>query len=426
MPTIPHNFDLFARPYQQQILTDDRKNKVLVIHRRAGKSSLAINKLIHDALWPGNEGKIYYYLCPTQKQAKEVVWKAPDMLNRYLPREVVLKRNEVELTIYLQNQSQIHVKGGDNPDALRGTNPYGVILDEYAQMKPEVYNEILRPVLAANGGWVWFIGTPKSKDDFYLKYNYAKEHSETWQALILRASESGIIPTEALKQAQLEMKEAAFAQEFECLFQEGAGTIFRRIRENIFGKLEEPVKGKQYKMGVDLARHQDWTVITIFDRHTHQLVYFDRFNQIDWQLQKARIEAVARRYNDCPITIDSTGVGDPIAEDLRRLGLVVNDFKFTAKSKKDLIEYLAIKIEQNLIKYPEIPELIRELEDYTYEMTPSGHVKYSAPPGMNDDCVCSLALAVWQIGEKLLFDGMIKSNYGMNFNLRSGYAKKIF
>src|SRR5258708_3189743 len=225
--TIPYNFDLSARPYQFDILDDPRSNKVLILHRRAGKTSLALNKLIVEATYPENAGKVFYYVCPTQRQAKEVVWKAPDMLFRYLPEEIVEKKNEVELTIYLKNKSQIHIKGADDPDNLRGTNPYGIVLDEYAQMKPEVYNEIFRPVLAANGGWVWFIGTPKGKEDLYNKFRFAQDNMKTWQALIIKASESNIIPTEALQLAQREMTQAAYTQEFECEFLEGAGTIFR-------------------------------------------------------------------------------------------------------------------------------------------------------------------------------------------------------
>lgn len=439
--TWPHNFDLTTRPYQGQIFFDKRRNKVLVIHRRAGKTSLALNKLLYDATLPENYGKVYYYVCPTQRQAKDIVWKAPDMLQKYLPDYVVEKRNEVELTIYLKKGivkgvkggkdlpcggSQIYIKGADDPDSLRGTNPYGVVLDEYAQMRPEVYNEIFRPVLAANGGWIWFMGTPKGKDDFYAKYNYAKEHPKQWQSYLLKASQSNVIPAENLAEAKNEMHEKAFSQEFECEFLEGTGIIFRRIGENVYGQFEEPSQSKQYKMGVDLARLHDYTVLTVIDRHTHNVVYFDRFKEIDWQFQKARIEALARRYNNCPITIDATGIGDAISGDLRRLGLQIQDIRFTSQTKKDLIENLAVMIEQNRIRYPNILELIKELEDYTYALLPTGNIRYEAPAGAFDDCVISLALAVWQIGEPLPYFQQHKG-YGFEMNLRGqGYKKMVF
>jgi len=193
--------------------------------------------------------------------------------------------------------------------------------------------------------------------------------------------------------------------------------VFRRIRENIDGIFEEPRLNHRYQMGVDLARLQDFTVITVVDRHSHQVVHFDRFNQIDWNLQKARIEATCRRYNLANVVIDSSGVGDAVVEDLKRLGLPIKEFKFSNSSKKQLIENLAIKIEQGLVKYPNIPELINELEVFTYEMTPSGNVRYNAPEGETDDCVISACLAYWEIGDKLPLITP-KKGYGFDFNVK--------
>lgn len=399
--TIPtQEFIKNIRPFQLDILKDQRRWKVLVIHRRAGKTTLAVNKLIHSAHEQGNEGKIFLYICPTQRQAKDIVWKDPNMLSKYLPKELILRKNEVELTIFLKNGSQIYIRGGDEPDRLRGLNPYGVILDEYAQMKEELYEEVIKPVVSVNGGWVWFVGTPKGKNDFYKKYRLGLDNPG-WQVLHLKASESGIIPKDVLMQVRDTSTEATFLQEWECLFHEGEGVVFRRIRENVKGIYAPPRPGRLYKMGVDLAKLQDWTVLTVVDRSTHELVYFDRFQQIDWNLQKARIEALARRYNMAEITMDSTGLGDPILEDLTRTGLIVKGLKFTNETKKKLIENLAILIEQNKISYPEEKVLIQELEDFSYELTPSGAVRYTAPEGEHDDCVISLALAYYQIGDRL-------------------------
>jgi phage FluMu gp28-like protein len=414
------------RPFQLEAMKDKRKNKVLVIHRRAGKTALAVNKLIHAAMT--DKGKVYLYVCPKQIQAKDVIWKDPEMMNKYLPNEIVQRKNEVELTIWLKNGSQIYVRGGDDPDRLRGLNPYGVILDEYAQMKQEVYDEVLKPVLLANGGWIWFMGTPKGKNDFYRKYKIANDNPAQWHVIHLKASESKLLPPGALEEARKTSTEAIFRQEFESEFQESEGIIFRRIRENISGMLEESRAGRSYQMGVDLARLQDWTVVTVMDKHSHHLVYFDRFNQIDWNFQKARIEAISRRYNMAPIIVDSTGVGDPIAEDLRRMGLIVSDVKFTNTSKRRLVENLALLIEQNKITYPDIKILISELEEYSYEMLPSGVVKYSAPQGLYDDCVMSFCLAVWQLGEKLATKNDKRLNYGFKWRLNQpkGYARQIF
>jgi phage FluMu gp28-like protein len=404
-------------------LSDPRKYKVIVVHRRAGKTSLVVNKLIIEALLQPN--RTFHYVCPNLNQAKRLVWDPPEMLKRYLPEVLIAKQNEVELKIFLKNGSQIYIMGADNPDRLRGQEVHGVVLDEFEAMKETVYDEIYRPVLAANGGFCWLVGTPLGKDHFFRKYQMALNNPAIWHVIHLPASISGIIPKESLAQAKLEMTQQAYSQEFEVEFLEGEGRIFRRIRENIGGQFQEPRLGRQYKMGVDLARHFDYTVLTIVDRHSHEIVHFERFNQIDWNLQKARIEATARRFNNATVTIDATGVGDTIVEDLRRTGLIINEVKFTGESKKSLIENMALLIEQNKIKYPDIPELITELESFTYELLPSGHIRYTAPEGEHDDCVISLGLALWQLGDKLPSTGKLDKSYGFKVSLGGGYKNSV-
>lgn len=390
---LPYQFDF--RAYQEDIWFDERKNKVLVIHRRAGKTSLAVNKLIYEAIL--NPGKVYFYIAPTIRQAKDIVWKAPNMLSQYLPMVAVEKKNEVELTIYFKNGAQIHVKGADNPDSLRGMNPFGVVIDEYAQIKKELYDEIIAPVLAENGGWVWFIGTPKGKNHFYEKYSMAFANP-SWQAVILRSKDSKIIPQEILDELKKNgMSQRTYEQELECMFHDTEGVVFRRVKENVEDCLNAPISDHQYAIGVDLARLQDFTSIDVLDRHTWKIVYRERFNQIDWNLQKARIESVARRYNNARLKIDSTGVGDPIVQDLQKIGLAVEPVRFTNVIKREMIETLIIALEQDKLKIPNDPVLIDELVSFTCDINErTGTVYYSAPQGLHDDCVISLALALYK------------------------------
>lgn len=414
---LPYNLDLSARPYQAEILTDPRRFKVLVIPRRHGKTTLAIAKIVMEAII--HPKKVFHYVCPTQRQAKQVVWSAPDMLKKLVPPQAVDRFNEVELICYLKNGSQIHVKGADTPDAGRGSNPYGVVLDEFDQIKSAVFQEIYMPIVLANGGWLWVIGTPKGKRGLFEKLAIAKNRPKEWQWMSLKASTAGILSPEVLTMAQAEMSEAAYNQEFECNFNDNAGTLFRRIRENVKGTLCEPVMGRQYIIGVDLAKYEDWTVIIVLDKTSHEVVYFDRFNKIDWNLQKSKIEAVARRYNNGKVRIDATGVGDPIYEDLQRTGINIEPFKITSANKKQLVENLVLLLEQDKIKLPDIPELIDELESFAYDLNErTGNISYCAPSGKHDDCVISLALAVWQLGEKVY-----KSETAKRFNYKVSYNK---
>jgi phage terminase large subunit-like protein len=145
---------------------------------------------------------------------------------------------------------------------------------------------------------------------------------------------------------------------------------------------------------VDLAKHVDFTVIIVLDQNGH-LCYFDRFSQIDWTFQEKRIVEVAKKYNNARILVDSSGVGDPIYENLRRAGVQVEGYKFTNASKKDLIENLSIAIENKTISYPDIPVLLSELGLFGYKISQAGITTYNAPDGYHDDSVIALALACW-------------------------------
>jgi phage FluMu gp28-like protein len=121
----------------------------------------------------------------------------------------------------------------------------------------------------------------------------------------------------------------------------------------------------------------------------------DRFNQVDWNLQKSRIETAVLKYNHARLTLDATGVGDPIAEDLQRAGISVEAFKFTEQSRRQLLDNLAVMLEQDKISLPDDQGLIDELSAMMFSLSESGKIKVQVPSGVTDDRIMSLALAVW-------------------------------
>lgn len=188
----------------------DKRWKVLVLHRRAGKTTASINHLMRDALTKANTK--YAYIAPTYKQAKNIVW---DMLKNYARVIPDVKFNEAELRADFPNGSRITLYGADNPDSLRGIALWGVIFDEYSQQPSNIFTEIISPALSDNQGYAIWIGTPKGKNDFYKLYENHKEDSD-WYCLLLKASESGVISEEELKTQRKLMSEDEYAQEFEC------------------------------------------------------------------------------------------------------------------------------------------------------------------------------------------------------------------
>lgn len=323
------------------------------------------------------------------------------MLFSLLPESFIAKRNETDLVVTLRNGSIIQLKGSDQPDALRGPNPLGVILDEYDTQKGEAWG-VIEPILRANGGWCWFIGTPRGKQKLYDLYNRGQEGHPEWKSWLLRASESNIISSDQLAEARRSMTETLYTQEFECAFHESAGSVFRGVQEIMIAKPERPIPDHLYVMGVDLAKVQDYTVLRVYDRDTNSLVYSDRFQTLEWPFQRKRIVATASAYNHALTVIDATGIGDPTCDDLIRAGVSVIPFKITHQSKKELIEKLSIWIEQRKMKLLPSQVALLEYENFSYTRSEQGQIYYGARQGYHDDIIIADALAINQLGEVLI------------------------
>lgn len=194
----------------------DRKDRwaVIVAHRRCGKTVACINDLIVKALLENKPHAQYAYIAPYYSQAKSVAW-------RYLERfsePVLSKSNQSELWVELINGARIRLFGADNPDALRGNFLDGVVLDEMADMKPSVWGEIIRPLLADRLGWATFIGTPKGHNAFYDIYNEATK-KPNWYVKVLRADQTMLLPQSELDDAKATMSDNQYEQEFLCSFE---------------------------------------------------------------------------------------------------------------------------------------------------------------------------------------------------------------
>ena len=206
-------------PYTPRVLQAKLHNElarfnVVVCHRRFGKTVFAINQMIKSAvedLQTNKKAPRYAYLAPLFKQAKTVAW---DELKRLLIDFPDVKFNEAELRADFMG-ARIQLYGADNPDTLRGIYLDGVILDEFAQMNPKMYSEVIRPALSDRKGWAVFIGTPKGKNDFYDLYHTAND-KKGWKRFLFKASETGILDDEELELAKQDMADTEFEQEYEC------------------------------------------------------------------------------------------------------------------------------------------------------------------------------------------------------------------
>lgn len=386
------------------VLADPHRFKVLRWHRRARKTTLGLNQLIRECCL--HKDHTYAYVAPTYEQAKAIIVRDPLMLKQYLPPEVLSRPfNETALIATFRTGSILVIKGADDPDSLRGINANGVVFDEWAQMKPEIFSEIFRPILTQNGGWAQFQFTPKGRNhawEFWRRGNNLPGY-EDWKSFDLTAADSGLISQKDLDQARLEMGDDLFMQEMMCEFLESAMAVFRGLEFCINPiQLQVPQDGHTYVIGVDLGRHHDATVCIVMDISTRKVCWMDRMTETHYALQKKMIAGLSFRYNNAHCVLDTTGfsAGDPIMEDLSDLGIHCDGFKFTGPSKKSLVDGLRVAISQRLISIPRVKEteqLIKELEEFEITVHPNGNCTYSCPEGEGyyDDCVMALGLAVY-------------------------------
>lgn len=405
--TLPHNFT--PRAYQLpllQAMDGGSKRAVIVWHRRAGKDKTCLNLIIKKMY---EQVGTYYYLFPTYNQGKKVLWdgigKDGKRFIDHFPPELVESKNETELKIKTKNGSLFQIIGTDNIDAIVGTNPIGCIFSEYALQNPKAWDYV-RPILAENGGWAIFIFTPRGMNHGWKMLQQAQANG--WFNEVLTVDDTQSISKEALDEERREMPQDLFEQEYYCKFIEGAGQVFRGIEKRLWNGIMPPERGHRYRMGVDLGKYQDFTVLTLIDLQDFRVAAPIRFNLMDWNVQKLKIEAVARQYNNAEIIMDSTGLGDPIYDELNSIpGLRVEPVRFTETIRNQLLWNLQMKIEQGLLTLPNNPLLLDELKSFQYRLPEVNEIRVrpklqmGVPSGVHDDCVFSLALAIYGLDKPL-------------------------
>lgn len=422
------------RAWQREAAGIKKRFIVLAIHRRAGKTELALKRLLNAAVKSKSELPTFYYIAPYFNQAKTIAWERLKKMTRPLVQSGAAKLNQSELTCTLaSNGAIIRLFGADNPDSIRGSGIDGVVLDEVAQIKPELWFDGVRPALSDKLGWAWFIGTPKGVNLFsHLFYYAASSNDDDWGCARYTVYETEALTPDEVAKMKKELSETSFAREYLCDFTAAGDNQLinladieeasRRVLQ--FGSVDHAAR----IIGVDPARFgNDRSVI--IRRQGLQAFEPIAFNGID---NMRLAEAVAReinRWKPDAVFVDA-GAGSGVIDRLRQLGHSVMEVNFGGKASDDAYVNKRTQMWFDMRDWisaggaiPNINSLKIELATPTYGYDAAGkfkleskdEIKKRMPGGASPDIADALALT---------FAAHVSPKSGANLDNRPSYLIK--
>ena len=367
---------------QEQAIFSPKRYAVIEGATKSGKTIACLSWIVEQAL-RGREGQTFWWVAPVYPQARIAFRR----LRRGLSQSLYTA-NESELTVKLLNGATVAFKSGEKPDNLYGEDVYGVVIDEATRLREESWHAV-RSTMTATRGPIRIIGNVKGRKNWaYILARRAEVGERDWHYAKLTAYDAvdaGIVDEDEVKQAKSMLPENVFQELYLAEPSDDGGNPFGQLA---IQKCIAPISSDTPVIfGVDLAKSVDWTVAIGLDVHG-SVCKFERF-QLAWE---ETVNKLANLIGFTPALVDSTGVGDPIVERLQRRLPNVTGYSFSSTSKQKLMEGLSLAIQTQDITYPE-GEITSELDAFYYEYTRTG-VRYSAPSGLHDDCVMSLASAV--------------------------------
>ncbi len=331
---------------------------------------------------------------PTYKMLAET-WR--QFVDVFAP--VRKNKNEQEHRLELITGGVLEMWSMDAADTARGRKYRRVFIDEAAMIPNlmEIWNAVIRPMLIDFKGDAFIKSTPKGLNGFWEMYRMGMdEGNKDWTAFHYPSAANPYIPQSEIEAMRNALPEIIFRQEVLAEFVDSEGAVFRRVQEAAHVEpITEPVEGRTYTAGVDVAAAVDYTIVCVLDNQSKELVYMDRFNRVDYGILEDRLDAVYKRFGLANMTIESNSIGQPVIDHLVGRGMSIIPFVTTNATKQTAIMALQAAFEHDEIGIINNPVLIGELLSFESKRNPSGSFSYGAPEGMHDDCVMALAIA-WQ------------------------------
>jgi|GEM_PF-304272 len=385
---------VFPRPHsaQQKIIAEAKRFNVLCCGARFGKTTLGIDRIAHPAI----QGYPCSWFAPTYKLLAEP-WREMQTSNWLGP--LISRKDETEHRLELVTGGSIDCWSLEDADdnTARGRRYKVAVVDEAAGVKNliSVWQRLIRTRLADYRGDAWFLSTPRGMGGFKTLFDYGQDpRFAEWNSWRMPTASNPHIHPDEIESARLELTDARFRQEYLAEFVNWEGAVFRKIRDAIVADCLQkgPIAGHQYVIGVDWGRSIDFTVFVVIDVTMRRVVAIDRSNQVDYTLQRGRLQALRDLWQPISITVEANSIGEPIIEQLERDGVRVTPFMTSNASKTEAVEALALAFEREQIGIPDDAAMISELESFTGTVLPSGMIRYSAPTGQHDDIAMALVI----------------------------------
>lgn len=375
----------------KEIFANNTFYNTIVCPRQFGKSIMCANLMLKYAI--ENNNYIVFWGAPVHARAKsmmEIIYKAIKNSG------IVTEYNKTERKIVLINGSQMLFSGLDEFENLRGPSINILFVDECAICNPKAINEILIPAMSTVGKKAFFISTPRGKHNiFYTLYQYGVDEKKMYSSYVGKLEENPFRNKELI-QSEYETKPAfVIRQEYGCEFLDSELSLFQNLDELACLSFAEPSPYETYYAGIDWGRAEDYTVLTIINS-IGDVVYVYRDRQKNWGVMVDTVIALLKKYNNAAAFSETNSMGDVIFELMKNKYDNVYPFG-TYNNKQQLIESLMVKFETKEIRIPKkeiFTHMWTELGAFEFNYNPKTRkVTYSAPTGMHDDCVMSLAIA---------------------------------
>ena len=381
-------------PHQQEVFDCPAPRVVYVKGRRAGGTHGAVIRLLEIA--HQRPGSRHLWVDTVHRNIAKIV-------RRYFIPTLAGRRFRWSATLGVLtfgNGASCDFGSAQRPENLEGfaydtiwVNEASIVLKDEALY----YQTLLPMALEASDARMFFIGTPKGPGLFQRMYEWGQDALDPdWRSFRHSSFVNPLLDPRALEALEGGMPGRVYRQEILAEFLPGEGAVFRDVERIATAEPETvPDPTAPYVLGVDLARYTDFTVAWVGRADTRTAMWCDRFRRLPWNLQVARLAELSRRYGNAPLYVDATGAGDPVCEDLERNGLAVAGIVLTGARKQQLIDRLAIAIEQARLRIVPDAQTLRELNAYEYRMLGSGQLRSAGGGGAHDDCVIALALCCW-------------------------------